>query len=394
MYQERELKESFEKVASVYPIVAIVGARQAGKTTFLKERMKTTSSTYLLFDDPDVRNLFEEDIKRFDKQFMEGKDVSILDEVQYCKDAGRNLKYLADTQKKLWITASSEIILGKKVLSYLVGRVSILKLYPFSLQEFLNFKQQKNADKKAVQRSIWEHIMFGGYPKVASVDDIELKKTILRDLYETMILKDVARTFSIEDVQSLEAFSRYLAINAGKLLSYEKIVTDIHISFQTTKKYLDALEKSYMLLRVTPFYTNKIKELTKQPKIFFVDTGIRNTLTKTFTEPDGALFENYVFSELLKLGFTPKYWRTKSKAEVDLVIEKNNELIAIEVKLTAKPTTIEKSLRSFIKTYAPKRAFVVFYNGDKGTITIEGCVVHFVDVIELKNALNKPEPHK
>src|SRR3989338_3563551 len=145
MYQERELKESFEKVASVYPIVAIVGARQAGKTTFLKERMKTTSSTYLLFDDPDVRNLFEEDIKRFDKQFMEGKDVSILDEVQYCKDAGRNLKYLADTQKKLWITASSEIILGKKVLSYLVGRVSILKLYPFSLQEFLNFKQQKNA---------------------------------------------------------------------------------------------------------------------------------------------------------------------------------------------------------------------------------------------------------
>ena len=236
--------------------------------------------------------------------------------------------------------------------------------------------------------------MFGGYPKVASVDDIELKKTILRDLYETMILKDVARTFSIEDVQSLEAFSRYLAINAGKLLSYEKIVTDIHISFQTTKKYLDALEKSYMLLRVTPFYTNKIKELTKQPKIFFVDTGIRNTLTKTFTEPDGALFENYVFSELLKLGFTPKYWRTKSKAEVDLVIEKNNELIAIEVKLTAKPTTIEKSLRSFINTYAPKRAFVVFYNGDKGTITIEGCVVHFVDVIELKNALNKPEPHK
>ena len=207
MYQEREMKEQFEKVSKVYPIIAIVGARQAGKTTFIKERMKTTNSSYLLFDDPDVRNLFEEDIKKFEKQYVEGKEVSILDEVQYCKDAGRNLKYLADTNKKLWITASSEIILGKKVLSYLVGRVSILKLYPFSLQEFLDFKQQKETTPKVLERFIWEHILFGGYPKPVSIDEIELKKTILQDLYETMILKDIARTFSIDDTRSLEEFS-------------------------------------------------------------------------------------------------------------------------------------------------------------------------------------------
>ena len=110
MYIEREIKESFERVIKVYPVVALVGARQAGKTTFLKEHSKSMNASYLLFDDPDIRGLFEEDVKKFEKQYIEGFDVYILDEVQYCKNAGRNLKYLADTGKKMWITSSSEMI--------------------------------------------------------------------------------------------------------------------------------------------------------------------------------------------------------------------------------------------------------------------------------------------
>ena len=391
MYVEREIKERFAKVLKAYSLVAFVGARQSGKTTFLKEQAKPLKSSYVLFDDPDARGLFEEDIKKFEKQYVEGYDVAILDEVQYCKDAGGKLKYLADTiakNKKIWITSSSETLLEKQILSYLVGRISILKLYPFSLPEFLRARKQKEVTNTILRRTVSEHATYGGYPKVVTTSDIETKKIILKDLYDTMILKDVAQTFSIDDIRSLQEFSRYLAINAGGLVSYEKMCKELNLSFQTVKKYLDALEKSYVIVRVQPFCTNKAKEITKQPKLYFVDTGLRNTIAKSFLiEPDGALFENYVFSEILKLNIMPKYWRTKQKAEVDFIIETGNGVVPVEVKLNALSGKIERSLRSFIETYKPKRAIVVSYKGEKGAMNVGGCRIEFTNVLGLRELL-------
>ncbi len=387
MYIEREIKKKFEKIARAYALVALVGARQAGKTTFLKEYARSLKSSYLLFDDPDIRALFEEDVKKFEKQYLENAEIFIFDEVQYCKNAGRNLKYLADIGRKIWITSSSEMILSKGVLSYLVGRVSILRLYPFSFKEFLNAKEQKEFNQQILKRNIWEHILYGGYPKVVITEDLELKKTILRDIYDTMILKDIAQTFSIEDIKSLEEFTKHLSLNIGGILSYETISRDLKISFQTVKKYLDAMEKSYLIARIQPFYRNKTKEIIKQPKIYFIDTGLRNSIAKNFeNEPDGKLFENYVASELIKIGYPPKYWRTKSKAEVDFVIENNNEIIPIEVKLKASEK-IGKSLYSFIETYKPKRAFVVSYIGENKTLKLKDCTIFFADIVNLRNEL-------
>lgn len=388
MYVEREIKEIFKKVVGVYNVVAIVGARQAGKTTFLKENVKPVHSSYVFFDDPDARMLFEEDIKKFERQYIEGYEVTVLDEVQYCREAGIKLKYLADTGKKIWITASSEIILGMEILSYLVGRVSIIKLYPFSLKEFLNSKGQKEVTQSILERNIWEHIIYGGYPKVVMTEDPEIKKIILKDLYDTIILKDVAMTFSIEDIRTLEVFAKYLSLNIGGLISYENVSRDVKLSFQTLKKYLDAMEKSYVIIRVPPFYTNKNKEITKQPKIYFVDTGLRNAVARTFSaEINGNLFENYILLELIKMGFAPKYWRTKSKAEVDFVVEKENMIIPIEVKVNAEPGRIERSLRSFIDTYKPKTALVVAYKGEKGEMKVNGCNVIFTDALNMRDLL-------
>ena len=218
MYIERDIRDKFDKIFKNYNMIAVVGARQAGKTTFLKKQMERFKSSYVLFDDPDARTLFEEDIKKFEIQFLEDFDLSVLDEIQYCRDAGRNLKYLVDTNRKLWITSSSEVLLAKEILSYLVGRISIIKLYPFSYHEFLKSKGQKETTSSINQRMIWEHMIYGGYPKVVLTKDIEMKKTILRDLYETMLLKDVARTFSIEDIRSLEEFSKYLALSIGNII--------------------------------------------------------------------------------------------------------------------------------------------------------------------------------
>lgn len=389
MYIERDIKEEFEKIAQSYALVAVVGARQAGKTTFLKEHAKSLKSSYLLFDDPDIRTLFEEDIKKFEKQYMENADIFIFDEVQYCKNAGRNLKYLADTGKKIWLTSSSEMILSKEVLSYLVGRVSILRLYPFSLKEFLKARGQKEFNQMILERNIWEHISYGGYPKIVIGEEAELKKTMLRDIYNTMILKDIAQTFSIEDIKSLEEFTKHLSLNIGGLFSYETISRDLKISFQTVKKYLDAMEKSYLIARISPFYKNKIKEIIKQPKVYFIDTGLRNIISNSFeNEPDGKLFENYVASELIKAGHTPKYWRTKSKAEVDFVLEENKEIIPIEVKLKA-DEKIGKSLHSFIDTYKPKRAFIVSYKGENKKVKIKDCTIIFTDMINLVKSLEK-----
>ena len=389
MYVKRSIRSKFDKISKNYNMVAVVGARQAGKTTFLKKQIENKNSSYILFDDPDARSLFEDDIKKFEKQFISSYNVSILDEVQYCKNAGRKLKYLVDSDHNLWITSSSEIILSKEILSFLVGRVSIIKLFLFSFKEFLTAISQKELTPKILDRMIWEHATYGGYPKVVLTEDIDIKKTILSDLYDTMLLKDVARTFSIDDIRSLEEFSKYLTFSIGDIVSYDKISSNLNMSFQTIKKYLDAMEKSYLIYRVLPFFTNKKKEIVKQPKLYFVDTGLRNIIAKNFdVNLDGKLFENYVLTELLKMGFSPKYWRTKTKTEVDFIVEKENNIIPIEVKIRADIGKIERSLRSFIETYKPKTAIVITLKGKKGKAKINGCDIIYTDILNLEKQFN------
>jgi len=388
MYIEREIKRKFEKINRAFNIIALVGARQSGKTTFLKHELENIKGEYVLFDDPDVRKLFEEDIKKFEMQYVAGK-LSVLDEVQYCKDAGIKLKYLSEKGHKIWITSSSEMILSKEILSYLVGRVSIIRMYPFSFSEFLIARNKKEFTKETLNRLIWEHCLYGGYPKVVTTEDIETKKIILKDLYETMTLKDIAKTFSIEDINSLEEISKYLSLNIGGLISYGNISKILNISFQTLKKYLDAMEKSHLIFKVKPFFTNKLKEISKQPKIYFLDMGLRNHISKSFSrEIDGNLFENYVLSELIKMNFSPKYWRTKTNAEVDFIVEKNNEIIPIEIKLNHE-YKIKRSLHNFIDSYKPKKAIVVSYLGDKTKIKEGNCEIIFTDILGLREILQK-----
>ncbi len=304
MYVNRDRQVEFDQLVTLYNLVAVVGARQAGKTTFCRHQEQNRSVSYLLFDDPDIRMLFEADLKKFELQYLEGRDFAILDEVQQATGAGRKLKYLVDTGRKLWVTSSSETLLGKEVLSHLVGRVGVLRLFPFSLDEILAARGQKALTPELLERCVWEHATYGGYPRVATTGDPALKRRLLHDLLETMLLKDVARTFSIADLRSLEACVRYLAARPGGLLAYENMTSSLNISFATLKKYLDALEQSYLTVTINPFFTNRRKELVKQPKVYFLDTGLRNAVSRRFEdELDGGLFENYLLGELLKMGF-------------------------------------------------------------------------------------------
>jgi len=390
MFVERTVTKDFLKRAKIYPVVALVGARQSGKTTLLKELMKGKDSTYTLFDDPDARELFDNDIKRFDRQHVEGKELAVLDEVQYCKDPGQKIKYLADTGRTLWLTASSETALGKEVLSFLVGRVGIMRLYPFSFHEFLEAVGDKELTLTAKRRRIWEHMTYGGYPKAVLSSDVETKRLYLADLFETMLLKDVVRQFSIEDSEALQRSAVYLASTTGSTVSYESMASSLAISFRTLKKYIDALLKAYLLFEVKPYFKNRIKEITKQPKLYFMDTGIRNAVLRAYPdEPDGQTFENYVACELLRAGHQLHYWRTKTDQEVDFVIEIGKETIPIEVKINHAPSDSLGGCLSFIKQYSPKRAFFVTFKGEAGTTQVNGCHVHYTDVPGLLEALKK-----
>ncbi len=392
VYIKRGLTKKFIASSRINNIVAIVGPRQAGKTTFLKEQAGAANAKYLFFDDPDVKELFDLDIKKFENQYISGNNITILDEIQYGADPGRKLKYLADKGSKLWLTSSSQILLNKSVLGWLVGRVSILRLYQFSLDEFLSAKGQKEETPRILTRLIEEHIIYGGYPKVVLTEAHSDKESLLKDLYETMVLKDIAKAFDIVDVNSLERLSLYISHCIGNLLSYGSICKELGISFQSVKKYMDAMEKSYLIARIRPFYKNKTKEIIKQPKLYFMDTGIRNSIAKEFyisAENKGKLFENYVLSELIKAGKEVKYWQTKGGAEVDFVIQDGKELIPIEAKSKMDSESLERGMNSFISTYKPKKAFVVFMEGKASKIKRDGCEIKFSDVKELISDLGK-----
>ena len=391
MYIDRDITEVFERQNEVQKMIAVVGPRQSGKTTFLQHMMRGRSANYILFDEPVTRDLFESDLKRFDVQHLAGHGVTVLDEVQYCEGAGSRLKYLVDAGRRLWITASSEIILCKEVLAFLVGRVGIVRLYPFNLGEFMRAKGLKVSTPSIIRDSVVEHMTYGGYPQSVFAGSSGAKLDLLKDLYTTMILKDVSRTFSIEDLDALENLTRYLAATPGAIVEYKSLGTALGISYKTLRKYLDALERGYLIRSVPPFSTNRAKEIVKQPKVFFLDNGLRNAVLGEFPmEADGRAFENYVLTELVKMGYEPRHWRTKGKNEVDFVIRKGSSVVPIEVKLAARSGEVERGLHTFISTYKPRVAFVVYLNGSRLVKKVEGCSVAFMDIEGLWEAIGRP----
>ena len=192
-----------------------------------------------------------------------------------------------------------------------------------------------------------------------------------QNIYQTYLLRDVKDLIDIADDYKMQTLVKALSIQIGNILSYQELSASVGVSFQTLKKYLNFLEKTFILYRIPPYYRNKRTELVKNPKIYFGDTGLRNAVLNDFRRMDirvdkGALYENFHFSEYLKEGITPRFWRTKSGAEVDFVIEEYEKLFPIEIKgrLKASPSglPISPSFRSFMTKYRPERGFV--YNDE------------------------------
>jgi predicted AAA+ superfamily ATPase len=330
----------------------------------------------LNFEDEDILNLFENDIKSFAKLYVEPHKNIILDEFQYAKNGGKNLKYLFDFYpgKKIIISGSSSLDLTLRAAKYLVGRMLEFPLYPFSFEEFLRAKEpqleqliKENTTSKYltnyIKKYLGEYLIYGGYPEVVLENDLSVKQTLLKNIYQLYFLKDVTTLTHLVSDWKLKTLVRVLGTNIGGVINYSTLTSQANVDFKTLKGYLNFLEKTFIVFPVRPFFTNKTKEITKNPKIYFYDLGLRNALINSFAptllrNDLGVLLENFLALRLKAVFGEVYFWRSKAKAEVDFIVKKRDQLMPIEVKTQLKGAKITRSFQSFLLRYEPQKAYV------------------------------------
>lgn len=429
-YFSRILLEKLKKWIERKEIYAIKGPRQSGKTTLLKmlrnwlieeKKVKPENIIFITFEDRDVLEKFSLDPKGYLKSFIgERKNERfyfLIDEFHYLKNGGQTLKLLYDIFEnvKFIITGSSSLELTGKTAKFLVGRVFSFNLWQLNFEEFIKVKspQLYNAYKekselvknfilegknfpspkkdifaKDFQKLFEEYAIWGGYPEVIKTDDEETKTVILKNIYDTYITRDIIELLKITDYSKFKTLIALLSSQVGNLINYDNLAKDSQNYFKEIKHYLSILEETYIISLLRPFFTNKISELRKNPKVYFIDIGLRNYIPGNFQSllfrPDlGQIVENVVFSQFSFIRddlFLIKYWRTLGKAEVDFILERKEEIIPLEVKYSSfKSPKISRGFRSFISEYKPKRAIIL--NKDFwGEFKIDSTFIKFVPV--------------
>lgn len=375
-YIERALEQALEKYLKRKEILAVVGPRQAGKTTIVEHLFEKLEHTHKVsFDDMDLLDLFQNDIKSFIDIHIKPFRYVFIDEIQYAKGSGKSLKFIFDTvPTKLFISGSSAADMAIQSLKFLVGRVLIFTLYTLSFKEFLRYKVPEMGEAalkgskivaRQLQPYVEEYLSYGGYPEVVLADTAEEKAVLLKNIYNTYFLREIKEIIQLSDDFKLRELVKALALQIGSIINYQELSSLTGVSFPELKQNLNILEKTFICGLLRNFHTNKRQELRKSPKVYFVDIGFRNFVIKNFNKerPDrGALLENFVYSELIREEKELRYWRTKAKAEVDFVLEEKGEVIPIEVKSQPK---ITKSLQSFIMAYHPKIACLLSLHPDE-----------------------------
>ena len=404
VYVNRDIEKEMEKYLNSKEIIAVVGTRQCGKTTLINNflgNLKNKKIIKVSLDNVKDLELFEKDIDSFSDLYIEGNDILFIDEIQYSKDSGKKLKYLYDTFNiKIFISGSSAAEISIQSLKYLVGRIFVFKLYPFSFREFLRANDKKLLSiyekgfyKKEILSRLNNYLkpflIYGGYPRVVLSKTAEEKVKVLENIYNTYLLREIKEILGLQENEKLIKLIKALSLQIGGIINYNELSNLTEFSYSDIKKFINILEKTFICRRITPYYTNKRVELVKSPKIYFYDFGFRNVSIENFSKERsdlGAMYENFIFSELTKANISPKYWHTKSGAEVDFVIEKKETIIPIEIKSTLTKEKITRSFLSFIEKYHPKKGFVLSHDFE-GERKLIGCNVFFVSFIKMVNQI-------
>lgn len=318
---KRLLTKEIKKSTREYPVVAILGPRQSGKTTVAKKTFPNRK--YISMENPDNREFASQDPKGFLETY--GSNV-IIDEVQRTPEILSYIQTKVDKEKKkgqFILTGSNQFLLEEKLTQSLAGRISLLRLLPLSMKELRSHKELKNLN----------HLIFKGFYPQLHGEDIRVKQWF--DNYiDTYVNKDARLIKNISNLGQFNTLLKMLAGRVGQLVNLQALANDSGISQNTVKSWLSVLESSFIIKKLPPYYKNFNKRLTKSSKIFFYDTGllcrllsIKKTEEINIHSLKGALFENLVFTELEKhffnLGEKPPlyFWRDKRGYEVDFLID-------------------------------------------------------------------------
>ena len=329
----RDAEKTLIRLAKSFPVVAITGPRQAGKTTLAKAVFK--SKPYVSLENPDEREFAQNDPKRFLARFPNG---AVLDEVQRCPSLLSWLQGLVDERGVMGdfvLTGSAQFDLIEGITQTLAGRVGRVELLPLSSRELKAANQLPN--------SLSQMLIQGGYPALYD------RKISTQDWFSnyvaTYVERDVRQLISVRNLSQFQTFLKMCASRTGQLINLTSLGADCGISAVTAKQWLSVLETSYIVTLLRPHHSNFGKRLVKTPKIYFLDSGlaawlmgIRSAETLETHAARGALFESWVVSELYKkrlnagLPIDLFFWRDNTGNEVDLIVENEKGLQPIEIK--------------------------------------------------------------
>ena len=323
-------------------VVCLFGARRTGKTTLLQSLRQKIKGKILLVHGQDltVQEALSSQRSNVLARFVSGFDYLFVDEAQYIPNIGQNLKLLVDTLPKIstLVTGSAAFDLRNKVGEPLVGRSANFHLYPLAQAELSQIESDLDT-----RNNLQDRLLYGSYPQVVMASTDTAKKTQLGRIRDGYLLKDILDLDNLKDSLFIFNLLRLIAFQIGHDVSYAELATSLNSHPKTVRRYLELLEKTFVIFSVSGFSRNLRKEYTKTPRYYFWDNGIRNTLISNFNAPNlrddiGQLWENYCVSERRKRNAYKNnfvnyfYWRTYDQKEIDSLEEQDGILKGFEMK--------------------------------------------------------------
>lgn len=328
----RTLESDLFYFAKKYPVITLLGPRQAGKTTLIRKIFHELP--YVNLEDFEQRSLAKADPKTFLDKFPEG---AIFDEIQRAPELLSSIQVKVDQvlKKGMYIlTGSHQVQLHAEISQSLAGRTTLLRLLPLSLEEIRS---------GGIELTLEEIILKGGYPRIYH-DELPVTNAY-SSYFQTYVERDIRSIINIKDILRFEKFVKLLASRVGQIINYASLASDVGVSAVTIKEWVSVLEASYLIFKLDPYFENFGKRLIKSPKIYFIDTGllcyllgIETTIELKQDSLYGNIFENFAILELYKSCYhharEPRFYfyRDVNGKEVDLLLQRGSSLIPIEIK--------------------------------------------------------------
>ena len=332
----RNISERIIDASKRYPVVAIVGPHQSGKTTLVKQVFK--KSAYVNLEEPDIRLFAQNDPRAFLNSYP---DAVSIDEVQRVPDLLSYIQVIADresTSGRFILTGSQNISLQEKISQTLAGRVALFSLLPFSLSEL---------ERNPLRFSDIHNFLFTGFYPPVYDKHYPVSEWYVNHI-QTYIEKDVRQLLNITNLHTFTLFLKLCAGRTGQLLNYSALANEAGIAVNTVKSWLSLLQTSFIIFLLQPHHKNFNKRLVKMPKLYFYDVGLASALLGLTNSSQmvnhylrGGLFENMIIAELIKSRFNYGlqsnlfFWRDKLGREIDVIVDSGDSLFPVEIKVGA-----------------------------------------------------------